>query len=55
MKLPLSQLSIGSKELRGTPATSIGLTGFGCDFPHVLNVDIRIDDHHRHILNLAIE
>ena len=55
MKLPLSQVSIGSKELRGTQSTSIGLTGFGCDFPNVLNIELRINDHDIYVFALTIE
>jgi hypothetical protein len=53
--LPLSQVSIGSKELRGSQAISVGLTGFGCDFPNVLNPKIRINDHHCDVLIFAIK
>jgi len=53
--LPLSQVSIGSKELRGTPSTSIGLTWFGCDCPFILNAKIRINDHDRQFFAFTIE
>jgi hypothetical protein len=55
MKLPLSQVSVSSKELRGTQSTSIGLTGFGCDFPNVLNIELRINDHDIYVFALTIE
>jgi len=55
MKLPLSQVSICSKELRGTQSISIGLTGFGWNRPLVFNVEIWVDDHDRQFFAITIK
>ena len=55
MKLPVSQVSIGSQKLRGAQPTSIGLARFGGNLPNIFNIEFRINDHHCHFLTLAIE